>query len=158
VSSDIGGAGRAVHRGIHDYCWRLVLFALVVSVMGSVLSVPARAEGVGSSVAMNSWLFVAPTSSVPADGVAVFTATVAVATQDVHRKAVEGVVATFRALPEDVMFSAPICTTDAFGMCSVTFTSTVAGSYQIIATIGGKSVRLSLTPVVFTVPTASGDA
>jgi hypothetical protein len=126
----------------------LALFMVVTFGLAPVAS--AHAAGARPFTAHNGWLIIEPTrSSRPADGIAPFTATVVVASQDENRKAIQGAQVGFQAIPH-VTFSAPNCMTDDSGTCSVTFTSTRPGRIRIKAIIRDTGVRLSLTPVVFT--------
>ncbi len=63
-------------------------------------------------------------------------------------RGVAGVVVTFSSSPE-VTFSAPTCTTNSTGKCSVTVTSVVAGTYPIHARVDGKEIGNSPTRVEF---------
>ncbi len=104
----------------------------------------------GAATPGNSTLVLAPTTIV-GDGVAASTATVTA--RDSNLNLVPGVVITFPPVA-GVTISAGTCTTSAvagpgFGTCSVTLTSTVAGTYPIHATIGGTDV--SGSPATLTV-------
>ncbi len=122
-----------------------IFFGLTLN-FGPVTS--SHAEATQSPEIHNSWLLVTPTHAIPADNEAAFTATVVVATKELRPHAVMGETATFQAVPA-VAFSAGQCITDHGGMCSVTFTSAVAGRVRLRAIIGDANFRLSLTPVIF---------
>lgn len=100
--------------------------------------------------AHNAWLLIEPTRSQSVDRVSSFTATVAVTSRDGRRKPIQDARITFQAIPH-VTFSAPNCVTNDSGTGSVTFTSTTPSRVLIKAIIHETGVRLSRTPVVFSV-------
>lgn len=77
-----------------------------------------------------STLVLSPGGSVLADGNSAFTATLTVVGGNQQAIPVVGFPASF-AIPSGVTTSATSCITDAAGVCTITFTSTTAGTYAI---------------------------
>ncbi len=89
----------------------------------------------GPPTAGTSTWTVAPVGPVAADGVAAFTVTFTAKDANGNTVTTPGTVFAVPAVV-NLTASAPSCTTGGTGTCTLTFTSTVAASYTITATLG----------------------
>src|SRR5690606_30902337 len=83
-----------------------------------------------------TWV-VTPEGPLVADGSSAYTATVSVVNQD--DDPVPGIEVQF-TVPTELTASETECTTGADGTCSITLTSTVAGTYEVTASTGDDQI------------------
>ncbi len=136
-----------------------LLLTLPISLITATPGASAHAVGPQLAKATNSVLIItdssddeiiqgfAATTPMEADGRASYTARIHSSNFE-YFEPVPGVIVTFEA-PPGVKFSASTCTTDAEGVCAVTFTSTVRGRFAIHAKTNGIDISNSPTPVAF---------